>query len=305
MRFGVVPTAATAPIFVATDSGAFASRGLNVSIEPLTDTGKVIVSVASGQLPMGIVTMGAATFNAFNRGTDIKLIASGAQEAVSHGAISPLIVRSDLYDSGQLRTVAQLKGHKVALNGKGISVEYSLYRLLGTANLKVSDVDTVILPWPDMPAALSNKAIDAGLIGHPIAEEAISKGFGKLVSDDFAPGSQAGVVIVNTKFSAQHPEAIAPFLEAYVKTIRQLNDGGLRKDDKALTILQKYTKVSPEVTLKGPDPHWPNDGKINRPSVEDQQKYYLDANELDYKQPLQLDRLIDEKALGEALQRLG
>jgi NitT/TauT family transport system substrate-binding protein len=287
-------------VFVGVDEGAFAAKGLNVAVEPLSDTGKVMVSVASGQLPLGIVTMGAATFNAVNRGTDVKLIAAGGQEPLGHGAFAPLVVRTDLYDSGAIKSPAQLKGHKVALNAKGISVEYSFYKLLSVNGLNMGDVDVTYLPFPDQVTALGNKAIDAGIIGHPLADQAIAKGVGKLLSDDFAPGTQAGVVMVNTKFADQHPQAITDFLNVYVDQIHQLNDGKLKKDDKALGIVEKYTKVSKDVMLRGPDQHWPNDGKINRPSLNDQQQYYLSAKELDYSQPIDLTKLIDEHWLDAA-----
>ena len=76
MRIGLIPNVGIAQILVPTDEGEFAARGLNVSIQPVTDTTQTMISVAGGQFDIGGVSMGPATLNAFNRGADLKIIAS-------------------------------------------------------------------------------------------------------------------------------------------------------------------------------------------------------------------------------------
>ena len=82
MRIGLIPNVGIAQIVVPTDE--VAARGLNVSIQPVTDTTQTMISVAGGQFDIGGVSMGPATLNAFNRGADLKIIASVFAEPPGH-----------------------------------------------------------------------------------------------------------------------------------------------------------------------------------------------------------------------------
>ena len=305
MRIGGIPSSAAAPILVPMDDGSLAARGIKPTFTPVTDTAQAMVSIASGQLDIGTVTMGPAALNALNRGTDLVELASGGVDPPGHGAFAPVVVRSDLMDSGKVKTLADLKGLKVALNGKGVILEYSLYKALALGNLKPADVDVLVMPWPDMIVALGTKALDAGLIGQPLATQAVSKGVGKVLSDDYQPNNQNAVVITNRKYLTAHPDAIQAFLEVYVTYIRKFADGALKKDDAALAALQKYTKVTPEVMRQAPDQYWPKDARINAQSLQDQQTYFLSIKGVDYTQPLDFGKIIDQTLLEKALTTLG
>jgi NitT/TauT family transport system substrate-binding protein len=305
IRIGQIPSTAAAPFFVPTEDGTFASRGLKVSITPVTDTAQTMIQIAGGQLEMGTVTLGAAALNAFARGTDMTIIASGGIDPPGHGAFAPVVVRSDLMDSGKVKTLADLKGLKVALNARGVILEYSLYRALKLGGLTLNDVDVVTMPWPDMVAAMSNKNLDVGLIGNPLAAQAVAKGVGKILSDDYAPNNQNSTVTVNSKWLQSHRDAAVTFLEVYLQTIRKLADGGLKRDAQAMAIIEKATKTPVDVIQLAPDPTWPKDGKINVQSIEDQQSYFFTTKALTYSQPLDINRLIDYGPLDQALKNIG
>jgi len=65
-----------------------------------------------------------------------------------------------------LRSVADLKGRKVALN-KGSNVHYLLVRALEKHGLKYADVTPVFLPPADARAAFEKGAVDAWVIWDP------------------------------------------------------------------------------------------------------------------------------------------
>jgi NitT/TauT family transport system substrate-binding protein len=305
VKFGANVLLGLAPVLVGVDSGAFAAKNIDVQLEPITDGVRILVSVAAGQLDMGQTSMGAATFNALNRGTDVKVVASGETAQPGPGQPDPLIVRSDLFDSGAVKTVSQLKGKKIALNAKGNVLEYALYKALLAGNLTLADVNIVYMPNPDQVIALANKAIDAALMPFPFSQQAIDKGYGKTLSDDFWPNAQITVLVVNSKYADANPAIVTNFLEAYVRQLRRVNDGKYKTDDQALAILEKYTKT-PIATLKSTPPsHWPNDAKISRTSVSDEQDYFLRVKGVEYTIAIPLDRLIDERFLEAALKKIG
>ena len=65
-----------------------------------------------------------------------------------------------------IKTVAELKGKKVALN-KGSNVHYLLVRALEDAGLKYSDIQPVYLPPADARAAFERGSVDAWVIWDP------------------------------------------------------------------------------------------------------------------------------------------
>jgi ABC-type nitrate/sulfonate/bicarbonate transport system substrate-binding protein len=305
VRVGLIPSTASAPLLVPMEDGLFAARGLNMSVQPVTDTAQAMISVASGQLEFGNVTMGSAALNAFNRGTDLKIVAAGGADPPGHGANLPVIVRTPLIDSGEVKSMADLRGRKVAINGKGVIIEYALSRALATANLKMSDVDVVTMPFPEMVAALTTGAIDAGLLLQPTGAQAVARGIGKILLDDYNPNAQNAVIVVNSKFLDQHRDAVVAFLEVYVQGIRRLSDGKIKQDEQALATIQKYTNTPPEVIRLGPDPFWPKDGHVLIDSVRSEQDYFMSNKSVDYAQPMDIQKLIDYGPLDTALKNIG
>ena len=305
VRIGLIPASASAPILVPTENGEFAARGLNITIQPVTDTAQAMISVASAQFEIGNVTMGSAALNAFNRGTDLKIIAAGGAEPPGHGSNLPVIVRTPLFESGAVKTVADLKGRKIAINGKGVIIEYALAKARATGNLTPDDVDVQIMPFPDMLAALTTGAIDAGVILQPTGAQAMAKGIGKVLIDDYNQNAQNAVVVVNTRFLDQHRDAVASFLEVYIQSVRRLSDGKLKADEQALATLQKYTNTPPDVIRMAPDPYWPVDGRVLIDSVRDEQSFFMANNSVDYTRPMDIQKLIDYGPLESALTHIG
>src|SRR4051812_1157639 len=158
---GLLPSVAGAPILAGKDLGIFERNGLDVSLQTFTSTPQIMTAVAAGQLDFGQVTMGAAAFNAYHRGVDIVIVAAGSIGTV------PVIVRKNLWDSGAVRSVQDLKDRTVAINGTGNILEYALHKLLPHGGLTPSDIHVVFLPFPDMVTALGNKAIDAAMMLEP------------------------------------------------------------------------------------------------------------------------------------------
>jgi NitT/TauT family transport system substrate-binding protein len=305
VQYGVQATVPNAPVLVPTETGGYAAQRLDISPLIFTDTVQIMVSVGQGQLQMGTITMGAAAFNALNRGVDLRIVASSVQDPQGHGSVVPVIARADLYDSGALRTALQLKGRKFAINAKGTVLEYALAKLMARADLRPSDLDLVLMPATEVIPAFANKSIDAAVLIDPWATAAITQGVGKVLSDDHIPGAQVAMVAANTKFAEQHPDAVERFLAVYLDAIRTFDDGGLKRDKQALAVMEKYTKVPPDITRQAPDAYWPRDGRINVESLKDQQNYYLQNKSVDYSQPIDLSKVIDYSYLDAALARIG
>ena len=81
-----------------------------------------------------------------------------------------------------LKSVAELKGKKVALN-KGSNVHYLLVRALENAGLKYSDITPVFLSPSDALAAFSRGAVDAWVIWDPYEAAAQASTDARILAD--------------------------------------------------------------------------------------------------------------------------
>jgi hypothetical protein len=70
-------------------------------------------------------------------------------------------------------------------------------------------------------------------------------------------------------------------------------------------VIEKYTKVGPDITKQAPDPYLPKDGHINVQSIQDQQTYFIGAKSVNYTEPLDIAKLIDDRPLQAALKNIG
>lgn len=118
-----------------------------------------------------------------------------------------------------LKSVAELKGKKVALN-KGSNVHYLLVKALEEANVAYSDIETVFLPPADARAAFEQGSVDAWVIWDPFqasAEVAIEartlrNGEGIVSNHQFYLGSRDFV------------EANGPAVEAVISAISEIDE---------------------------------------------------------------------------------
>ena len=112
-----------------------------------------------------------------------------------------------------IKTVADLKGKKIALN-KGSNVHYLLVRALEKAGLKYADVELVFLPPADGRAAFEKGAVDAWVIWEPYRAAAeISLG-ARTLADGTGLVSNYEFFFTTKTFAEAHPQVIEVVLGA-------------------------------------------------------------------------------------------
>ncbi len=118
-----------------------------------------------------------------------------------------------------IKTVAELKGKKVALN-KGSNVHYLLVRALEKAGLKYTDNETVFLAPADARAAFERGSVDAWVIWDPFqaAAEVATNARTLVNGSNLAPNHQ--FYLATRKFSDDNPKVI----DAVIASIAELDD---------------------------------------------------------------------------------
>ncbi len=289
-----------APLYVALDKGYFRDAGIQADFQIVGNTS---VLLANGQLDVDLGFPDAAFFNEVNRGLDNKIVATTCV-IPANGVPAGVMVRKDLFDSGKVKTLADLKGRKVALNGgKGGVPAYVTEVQLRDVGLTLKDLDVVNLSLPDSVAALRNGSIDATSLPSPFKEEVVRQGTAVLLAAP-KPGIGPTVAKFGSKFIRERPEVARQVMVALLRGARDLQ-GPAAKSDQNVAILSKYIKLSTD-TIKASD--WFDYDPNLTPNTEtilDEQRVFMAEGQLTYSVPLPAERLIDASFDTDAAQKLG
>jgi len=302
VRVGYVPVLIYSPLFIAIDKGYFAAQGITTVATPFTGGADILAQNASGNLEVGLGGLGAAALNAFQRGLDLRTVAS--QHAESPPLATPLVVAKSRFDDGTFTNVAALKGKRVAINAKGTGTEYWLQAALAKNGLAMSDVQLSALAFDQVAAALVGGALDAAMLGEPLVTLAEGQGLVHRLADDFLTNAQGTVIYYNQRWGAANADLATRWLAAWLRGARDLGNGGYARDENA-AIIEKYTKT-PAAVVKAAKPpvHDPN-GVLNLQDMAAQQTYFLTSGALTYQSPLDLNTFVDTSYAAAAVARIG
>jgi NitT/TauT family transport system substrate-binding protein len=297
-----VPVLIFAPLYVAIERGYFAQQGLEVELIGTPGGASSFVVLASGRAEVVIGGLGAALFNAAARELDFKVV--GPVHMERPPVSTPLVVSKRAYDSGEIRKVSDLRGKKVSVNVLGSATEFWMQAALHKGGLTMNDVELVAVNFPDVPAALANGAIAAGLLGEPLATLAQSRGQIARLSDDFINGVQVTAVYYSGEFMRRDPRLAVGFMVAWLRASRDLYGNGYRRTDVA-RIVEKYTGVPAAVVRQASPPfHEPN-GRMNFNDFARLQEFFRKRGSLTYDKPLAPEAYIDTSFVRRAVEILG
>lgn len=137
----------------------------------------------AGPVQLEALNVGSIDFGDVGEAPPIFAQAAGAPLAYVAATVQRPRAEGVLLPRGSaIRTVAELKGKKVALN-KGSNVHYFLVKLLEKHGLRYSDVNVVFLPPADARAAFEKGAVDAWVIWDPFLAAAEKSLDAKLLAD--------------------------------------------------------------------------------------------------------------------------
>ncbi|HZR98529.1 MAG TPA: ABC transporter substrate-binding protein [Chloroflexota bacterium] len=303
-----LPATHSGGLYIALERGYFAEQGLDVELQPSFASSESLALLNSGALDVYGGATGANLYNAVARGVHLRAVADKAhsEPGIKYKAI---MVRKDLWDSGAVRTMADLRGRPFGGLPGGGSTEFQSEKLLQTGGVLFSEVDFKPLTTPDQLAALANKSIDAVFTFQPALCTAERLGLAVAMPpymDDIAPGLEGGVINYGEQFMRDKPQAARGFMVAYVRALRDYNDAQLHNVNRPLIvdILQKYVNL-PDLSYYD-DCEWGRlypDGRINRASIEDEVQWSVKAGFMD--RPISVDQLVDDQWVDYAVAQLG
>jgi sulfonate transport system substrate-binding protein len=202
------------------------------------------VTVEWREFPSGpplLEAMSAGAIDFGNTGEAPPIFAQAAGVPLVYVAYEPPAPRGEAIlvprDSA-LRTVADLKGKKIALN-KGSNVHYLLVKALDKAGVKYADITPVFLAPADARAAFERGSVDAWVIWDPFQAAAEAATGARTLSDGTG-------IVANTQFylgARKFVEASPQVLDVVLTQLREV-DGWARTDIAAVA-----AQLSPSIGL--------------------------------------------------------
>jgi sulfonate transport system substrate-binding protein len=189
---------------------------LEKRLAPLGATVKWIEFTAGPQLLEGL-NVGSVDVGYVGEAPPIFAQAAGARFAyIGYEPAAPTAEAIVVPKDSAIRTVADLKGRKIALN-KGSNVHYLLVKVLEKQGLKLSDVQPVYLAPADARAAFERKAVDAWAIWDPFTAAAEQSIGARVVVDGTGLVNNYQYYLGERDFVAKHPRVIQALFDDAVE----------------------------------------------------------------------------------------
>jgi ABC-type nitrate/sulfonate/bicarbonate transport system substrate-binding protein len=248
LRIGVVRAAGTLPLQHAVDSGALAKDGVAVEIIQLNNGPAISSALISGAIDVGF----AATMAVITARANSQPIKMFVPVTIETGKQSSNWV--DATEGRGLTSIKDLAGKTLAMNAVGGMCELLLRAHMAQAGMPEGSVKTIILPFPQIPAAIQLKNADAGCAIEPFHSilETNPQIKGKPIVFGAFPGlgDQERVLIdgffARDAWLQDNPAVAAKFAHAIVMANKQV------MEDPALmsSLFVKHLKVDPAVAAK-------------------------------------------------------
>jgi NitT/TauT family transport system substrate-binding protein len=281
VHVGIINASSDIGVFLGDTRGWYKEEGISIKTTVFRSAADMVAPLAAGQLDVGGGSASAGLYNAYARGVKLRIVADKASSQPGFGVNKCLVAKKHV-TSGRFKTMKDLKGMKVAMNGPGNSNWGSLWGYLKAAGLTLDDVETTDLTYPNHVLALQNGSVDAAITTEPSATVALLSGDAHLVeTDDVTRPNHAIAQILYSEQISNAGDLPKRFMRAYLRTIRYvqaaMKDGhyaGPRADEIIDVLVEKTpikdAKVYRTITPNGVDPN----GRIDVKSlVEDFEVY--------------------------------
>jgi len=299
-----VPILKFATMYVAKERGIFEKYGLDVSLDPVASGTEAIAFLEQGQIDVGGIAIVTSLWNGWNQGIDIRVFAPGGLEPFENSP-TQLMVRKELFDSGEVDTIEDLEGRVVAVaGGPGSGGEYLLAKALERGGLTIRDIQAQNLSNADMPAAFANGSIDAAIFGSPYADQVQSAGTGTTLATDLVPGLMTVAFVGSADFLTERPEAAGRFALALLEAAR-LMQGEDYYDDENIAAYLSYVNSTEEAIRSGTPVLYDPDLTIPVEGLADVERVHRENGRTEYDEPIDLGNVITTEFTDFALEAAG
>jgi len=217
--------------YVAQDQGYFRKYGADVKLVWFANYSDSIAALSTGQLDANSQTW-SDTLGPLAKGLPLKVVLVNDNSAGNDA----------LLVGPSIKTFADLRGHKVALEQYSIS-HFVLYTALARNGLKPSDVNVVNLSAGDAAAAFMSGGVDAAVVWNPWISQIVKSGKGTpLFTSAQMPGLIPDLLVAQARALQTRRKDFVGMMRAWFDAVAFIR----AQPERAVAIMSKVVSMSPE-----------------------------------------------------------
>jgi NitT/TauT family transport system substrate-binding protein len=257
---GTLPIANAAPMYLGMEKGFFEEE--NLSIEPQIGEGgaALIPSLVSGDAQFAFVGVIPA-ITAVAQNVPIRIVTSSDDAAASEDEDWQTLV---VPKGSPIKGVEDLPGKTVAVNALRGLAEVVISRSLEKQGVDYGRVKLLEVPFPEMPAALEQKRVDAALLTEPFLSAVLAEGGTQIdaPSVETVPNFPNGVYVAAESYIAENGDIVDRFARAMNRSLEYAQDNA----EEVRRIVPTYTETPEEAAQQMRLPVF--DSELDREGIE-------------------------------------
>jgi NitT/TauT family transport system substrate-binding protein len=295
VKVGAFPGLSMATHPAAAGLGLFTKENLTADTIPMTGLAEAVSLLAKGKIDVAVAAVTGAFLSAQAQKLDVRFVISQGQENPDKPA-SGFYVRPALLDDGTVKTIADLRGRKVALFGPTGSSGYYLSLILKQGNLGLSDVQLAPMQYADMVGAMKNGAIDAAIISAPFNTLVEQDKSGRRFGDrEVLARLPITAIAFGPNLLQDRPQVACAYVRASLRAARDALKTDYNQDRSIVAALARETGNSESVVKATPTYYYDPDLGFKDSVLEDSQKFYIANKMLRLAQPMPPDQILAER----------
>src|ERR671918_366806 len=219
---GTLPIANAAPMYLGMKKGFFKAEG--ITIEPQIGEGgaALMPSLVSGDAQFAFVGVIPA-ITAVAQNLPVKIVTSSDDAAKTEEKDWQTLV---VPKGSSIKGVDDLPGKTIAVNALRGLADVVISRSLEKQGVDYREVKLLELPFPEMPAALEQKRVDAALLTEPFLSAVLAEG-GRQIdapSVETVPNFPNGVYVAAEDYIAENGDVVDRFARAMNRSLEYAQD---------------------------------------------------------------------------------
>jgi NitT/TauT family transport system substrate-binding protein len=243
------PIVDTASLHLGKAKGFFAEQNLDITVQNSTGGHEAVPCVISGQCQIAFANV-ISLMLARAKGLPLKIIAAGSFSTGKPEDFGGIVVPA----GSDVKTVKDLEGKTVSVNEINNIVGVGVRAAVRRAGGDPDKVKLIEVKFPEMPAALGQKRVDAACVVEPFLTVARNQG-ATVLDWNFAnmgPAVMLAAYFTTPEYAQKHPEVVERFTAAINKSLSYAAE----HPDEARATLLTYTKIDKAIADKLNLPLW-------------------------------------------------
>src|ERR687892_1902780 len=214
---GTLPIANAAPMYLGMEKGFFEEEGLRIEPQVAGGGAELIPILVSGDAQFAFVGVIPA-ITAVAKNVPIKIVTSSDDAAASEAKDWQTLV---VPKGSSIKSVQDLPGKTIAVNALRGLAEVVISRSLEKQGVDYREVKLLEVPFPEMPAALEQKRVDAALLTEPFLSAVLAEGGTQIdaPSVETLPSFPNGVYVAAESYIQEDGDVVDRFARAMNKSL--------------------------------------------------------------------------------------